>query len=128
MLAARKGGWIAVQSRTLDPGFESQLFHLLTEHFGPGAFLLCPRCVTCKTGTEIPATSLDEPSNICKVLRRVPGTERVLCQCWLLQQTLLLGPARISAVFISSSYPSPLLNVKLTQLSSHSLFIFLHKD
>lgn len=71
----RKGGRIVVQSRTLDPGFESQLFLLLAERLWTRSFSAVPPLPHLQTGTEIPATSLDEPSNSCKVLRRGPGTE-----------------------------------------------------
>lgn len=119
------GSWFRAGLWILDLNLSSSTYSL--SDFGPGAFLLCPRCLTCKRGLR---------SQLPHWMSRVTSVrfseerlaQRSAGQCWLLQQTLLLGPARISAVFISSSCPSPLLNVKFTQLSSHSLFIFLHKD
>lgn len=107
-----KGGRIVVTSRTLDPGFETRLCHLLAQCFGRGAFPLCLCFLPCKAGTAVFARHWVVVSmsgfNICKVLRGAPSAERGLQQCWLLPESPLLGPAMISSVLISFSCPSHL--------------------
>lgn len=111
-------GWIMVTSRTVGPVFASQFGLLLTGWLWTGSFSFVSVSSLAKWGLRSQLPHWMSWINIWKVLRSVPSTERVLCQCWLQLLSLFLGPARIAVRFISLSCPSQLLTVKLTAFFS----------